>query len=52
MTEVLLRQRITVARGGDEVMARRLVDRAHEGCFIANAVASAVRIERQIVVEA
>lgn len=51
MTDVLLRPRITVAAGSDEGTARGLVDKAHDGCFIANSVACAVRIEAQIVVE-
>jgi organic hydroperoxide reductase OsmC/OhrA len=51
MTEVLLRPRITVAAGSDEGKARGLVDKAHDGCFIANSVACAVRIEPEIVVE-
>ena len=52
MTEVLLRPRITVASGSDEGTGRGLVDKAHDGCFIANSVACAVRIEPEIVVEA
>jgi organic hydroperoxide reductase OsmC/OhrA len=52
MTEVLLHPCITVAAGSDEGTARSLVDKAHDGCFIANSVACAVRIEPQIVVEA
>ena len=51
MTEVLLRPRITVAAGSDEGTARGLVGKAHDGCFIANSVACAVRIEPEIVVE-
>src|SRR5262245_6055686 len=51
MTEVLLRPRITVAPGSDQGTARGLVDKAHDGCFIANSVACAVRIEPSIVVE-
>ena len=49
MTEVLLRPRITVAAGSDTAKARALVDDAHAGCFIANSVASAVRLEPEIV---
>jgi organic hydroperoxide reductase OsmC/OhrA len=51
MTEVLLRPRITVAAGSDEGTARGLVGKAHDGCFIANSVACAVRIEPEIVLE-
>ena len=49
-TEVVLRPRITVAPGTDEAKARALVETAHEGCFIANSVACAVRAEPEIVV--
>ena len=51
MTDVLLRPRITVAAGSDEETARGLVDKAHDGCFIANSVACAVRTEPEIVAE-
>ena len=51
MIEVRMRPRITVAAGSDQGMARELVDKAHDGCFIANSVACAVRIEPEIVVE-
>jgi peroxiredoxin-like protein len=50
MTEVVLRPRITVAPGTDTEQARVLVDKAHDGCFIANSVSCAVRIEPEIVV--
>ena len=49
MTEVVLRPRITLAPGSDAVKARALVDEAHAGCFIANSVASTVRLEPEIV---
>ena len=51
MTDVLLRPRITVTAGSDEGTARGLVDKAHDGCFIANSVACAVRTEPEIVAE-
>jgi organic hydroperoxide reductase OsmC/OhrA len=51
MTEVRLRPRITIAAGSDQARARGLVDKAHDGCFIANSVACAVRIEPEIVGE-
>ena len=51
MTEVLLRPRITVAGGSDQGTAQGLVGKAHDGCFIANSVACAVRVEPEIAVE-
>jgi organic hydroperoxide reductase OsmC/OhrA len=45
---VTLRPRITID-GGDEAEARALVEKAHDGCFIANSVACEVRIEPTIV---
>jgi organic hydroperoxide reductase OsmC/OhrA len=44
MTRVTLRPRITLAADGDGQLARALVERAHDGCFIANSVTSAVHI--------
>jgi len=49
VAEILLRPRITIAAGGDVEAARTLVERAHEGCFIGNSIACAVRIEPEIV---
>ena len=49
VTEVVLRPRITLAAGADLAKARALVESAHGGCFIANSVACAVRIEPEIV---
>jgi organic hydroperoxide reductase OsmC/OhrA len=49
ITEVVLRPRVVVAAGSDEAKARALVEAAHEGCFIANSVACAVRAEPEIV---
>jgi organic hydroperoxide reductase OsmC/OhrA len=51
ITEVVLHPHITIAAGADENKARALVDAAHEGCFIANSVACAVRAEPEIVRE-
>jgi len=51
-TEVELRPRITIAPGADEAKARALVDAAHHGCFIANSVSCAVRVEPEIRVGA
>ena len=49
VTEIVLRPRITIAPTSDEAKARALVESAHEGCFIANSVACAVRAEPEIV---
>jgi len=49
VTEVILRPRITIAAGANEAKARSLVEAAHDGCFIANSVACAVRLEPEIV---
>ncbi len=49
ITEVLLRPRITLAAGQDQEKARALVESAHGGCFIANSVSCAVRLEPEIV---
>jgi organic hydroperoxide reductase OsmC/OhrA len=45
MSRVTLRPRITLEAGANEVRARELVAKAHEGCFIANSVATPVDIE-------
>ena len=50
MTEVVLRPRITIAPGTDQAKARALVDSAHDGCFIANSVGCAVRVEPELLV--
>jgi len=52
ITEVLLRPRITLAAGTDVEKARALIDRAHDGCFIANSVRCEVRIEPTFVTAA
>lgn len=52
MTEVVLHPRITIAAGSDEAKARALVEAAHDGCFIANSVACAVRVQPDLVVGA
>ena len=49
VTEVVLHPRITIAGSADEAKARSLVEAAHDGCFIANSVACAVRAEAEIV---
>jgi organic hydroperoxide reductase OsmC/OhrA len=45
---VLLRPRITIG-GGEETAAHALVEKAHEGCFIANSVACEIRLEPTIL---
>jgi organic hydroperoxide reductase OsmC/OhrA len=50
MADVLLRPRITVDASTDREKARALVERAHQGCFIANSVRTTVRVEPEIVV--
>jgi organic hydroperoxide reductase OsmC/OhrA len=49
-TDVLLRLRVTVAKGTDIEKARALHDKAHGECFIANSVNFPVRHEATIVV--
>ncbi len=49
ISEVVLRPRIVVDTTTDLDKARALVDTAHDGCFIANSVRTAVRIEPEIV---
>jgi organic hydroperoxide reductase OsmC/OhrA len=48
MAEILLRPRITVAADADLETARKLVDQAHDVCFIGNSLSCAVRIEPEI----
>ncbi|HEY4129019.1 MAG TPA: OsmC family protein [Gemmatimonadaceae bacterium] len=43
MVEVVLRPRVTIARGSDIERARALHERAHEECYIANSVNFPVR---------
>ena len=47
--EVLLRPRIALVAGTDADAARRLVDRAHDECFVANSTTARVTIEPEIV---
>jgi peroxiredoxin-like protein len=42
MTRVVLHPRITLAEGSELALARSLIERAHEECFIANSVTTAV----------
>ena len=52
MAAVTLRPKITLAPGSDEQKAYALVQKAHDGCFIANSVATKVTLEPTIVVAA
>ena len=45
ITEITLRPRITVASDASEERVRKLVHTAHEHCFIANSLKSAISIE-------
>ncbi|MCW5774314.1 MAG: OsmC family protein [Rhodospirillaceae bacterium] len=47
--EVVLRPRVTVARGADLALAAKLHERAHAECFVANSVNFPVRHEPVIV---
>jgi organic hydroperoxide reductase OsmC/OhrA len=49
--EVVLRPRVSLKKGSDPNLARRLHERANELCFIANSMNFAVRHEPQILVE-
>jgi organic hydroperoxide reductase OsmC/OhrA len=49
ITEIVLRPRITVTGDASEERIRKLVATAHEHCFIANSLNSAMRIEPAIV---
>jgi organic hydroperoxide reductase OsmC/OhrA len=51
-TEVVLRPRVTVPAGGDEQLATRLHDQAHQDCFIAASTNFPVRHEAVVVVGA
>jgi organic hydroperoxide reductase OsmC/OhrA len=44
MSRVTLRPTITLEAGTNETRARELVAKAHEGCFIANSVATPIDI--------
>jgi organic hydroperoxide reductase OsmC/OhrA len=51
LVEVVLRPRVTVARGTDLAAAKSLHDRAHHHCFMANSVSFPVLHEPEIVEE-
>jgi organic hydroperoxide reductase OsmC/OhrA len=48
ITEITLRPRIAVAGDASEARVRKLVHTAHEHCFIANSLKSAVSIETTV----
>jgi organic hydroperoxide reductase OsmC/OhrA len=48
VTEIVLRPRIVVASAAGEERVRRLVELAHERCYVANSLTSEVRIEPRI----
>lgn len=48
ITRITLRPRITVAAGADPDRIRRIVERAHDGCFIANTLNAEVVLEPTI----
>jgi organic hydroperoxide reductase OsmC/OhrA len=47
--EVVLRPKVTIAKGGDKALAAKLHERAHAECFVANSVNFPVRHEATIV---
>ena len=49
ITEVTLRPRIVVAGSASEERVRKLVDSAHEHCFVANSLNSSMSIEPTVV---
>ena len=48
LAEIVLRPRITLAAGPSEERVRHLVEVAHRECFIANSLATPVRVEPMI----
>ncbi len=49
ITEIVLRPTITVAGDASDERVRKLLDTAHEHCFIANSVNSSMSIEPSVV---
>jgi organic hydroperoxide reductase OsmC/OhrA len=52
ITEITLRPRIEIDGEASEERVRKLVETAHENCFIANSLKSSMTIEPEIVVRA
>ena len=48
LTSIVLRPRITVARGPSEERVRQLVELAHRECYVANSLRTDVRVEPEI----
>ncbi len=48
ITRITLRPRIVVATGSDLERARRIVDKAHQECFIANSLTSEITIDATV----
>jgi organic hydroperoxide reductase OsmC/OhrA len=48
ITQITLRPRITVAAGADVDRVYRLVDKAHEACYVANTLTAEMRIEAEV----
>lgn len=48
ITKIILRPRITIS-AGDPAQAEEIVEKAHEGCFIARSVSCPVEIKSKIV---
>jgi organic hydroperoxide reductase OsmC/OhrA len=49
ITSIVLRPRITVARGPSEERVRRLVELAHQECYIANSLRSSLHVEAEVL---
>jgi organic hydroperoxide reductase OsmC/OhrA len=52
ITEITLRPRIVIAGQADEERVRKLVQTAHEHCYIANSLNGAVRLEPRVEIGA
>ena len=50
ITQITLKPRIVVTPGTDLARVKRLVDRAHDGCYIANTVNAEIVVEPTIAV--
>lgn len=51
ITEITLRPRITAAGDASEERVRKLVDTAHEHCFVANSLRTSISIEPSVVAD-
>ena len=52
ITQITLKPRITVGPGANVDRVYRLVDKAHEDCYVANTLSAEMRIEAQVEVAA